>query len=162
MLYDQENIHLPPISDSLVRHHYPKHYKVEIDDDLPYMVYLTSSRDSIHFVKNKKNVYRLEAATIRGTVLSLFGGVKVGMKARRVLDSLGLPVDIFERFQRNDFFLILCHGSVPHKAWFTEKYKDTLATEKPTIQMLFRFEKEQLKNVRIGPWIGYEAKVDSL
>lgn len=162
MLYDQENIHLPPISDSLVRHHYPKYYEVEIEDDLPYMIYLTSSKDSIHFVKDRKNVFYWDAAIIRDTVLSVFGGVKVGMKADKVLDGLVLPLDIFERFQGKDFFLILCHGSVPYKIWFTEKFGEKLATEKSTIQMLFRFEKGQLKDIRIDPWIVYGAKDDSL
>jgi hypothetical protein len=93
-LYDRENNNLPLVNDSLIRHHYPKYYKVEIDDDLPYMVYLKSPKDLIQFIRNKHNVYYLESAVVGDTVLSVFNKVKVGMRAEKVLAGLELPIHI--------------------------------------------------------------------
>lgn len=153
MLYNQANVYLPQANDSLLKHYYPQHYDVEIDDDVPYIAYLRSSDDYIQFIRTKSGVFYLETATIRDTVMRVLGNIQVGLSAEAVFEKLRFPTNLV---RGQEFSLILCHGAVPHKIWFKRNRDSNLfTTDKPTLQVLLRFESNQLKVIYIDPWIGY-------
>lgn len=154
-LYAEQNVNLPLMSDSLLRNHYPKYYTVEVDEDLPYSVYLKSSKDFIHFIRNKRKVFYLENATIRDTVMTIFGDVRVGLSSKEILSTLGLPVDVFAQFDQKEFYVILCHCSVPNKIWFAENLEDDLEADNSKTQVLLQFIDGKLSYIQIDPWIGY-------
>lgn len=157
-LYNQGNKLLPYLSDSLIRHYYPRYFDVTIDDDLPYMVYLKSLKDYAQFVRSKTGVFYLETASIRDTVLSVFGDVKVGLEKEVVFEALEFPDDLIDQ---QDFTLILCHGAVPTDMWFVRDGNRTeqIRAQKSPTQVLMRFKENRLELIFIDPWIGY-AKMD--
>lgn len=161
MLYNQGNVYLPQADDSLLKYYYPKHYDVEIDDDIPYIAYLKSSNDYVQFIRRKSGSFYLETATIRDTVIRILGNIKVGLGKEAVFAALGFPSNVV---RRQEFSLILCHGAVPHNIWFkrNKDSKELFTAEKPTVQVLLRFESNQLKLIYIDPWIGYGTKSISL
>ena len=157
MLNNQSNAYLPQADDSLLKYYYPQHYDVEIDDDIPYVAYLRSVNDYLQFIRGKSGVFYLETATIRDTVMRVFGDIKVGLNKEAVFAKLGFPNNLVST---EDFSLILCHGAVPYKIWFNpNEYSEQLPpAEVPTLQVLLQFENSQLKHIYIDPWIGYDRK----
>lgn len=171
LLHNQLNQNLPPINDSLFEHFYPRYYDVTIDDDIPYIVYLKNEKDVVQIIKSKKGIFYWETATVKDTILSFFSGVKVGMFKNEVFSRLNMPN---LEFEEKDFFMILCHASIPSQIWFKQMLKSKellesvgyggykLNTDKPNIQVLFNFKDDKLDCVYLSPWIGYGSRVDSL
>ena len=165
LLYDSENTFMPLVNDSMFSFIYPKYYKITIDDDIPYFVYMENEKDLIRFNKDKKrNIYCWEVATIQDTVLNFFHNIKIGMKKEDVFSHLKFPGFNFER---SDFSLILCQASIPYKIWyesvnFSKTQLDSLgkanldfSTDKATLQALLHFKNGKLELIYLNPWIGY-------
>jgi hypothetical protein len=156
-LRNMGNPKLPFATDSLLRYYYSKHYEVEIDDDIPYIAYLRSSRDYIRFTRTKKGDFYVSEAIIRDTVLDVMGEIRIGMSITKVLSELGIPLDIINK---ENFSLILCHVDIPSEIWYEQdvNLENSKTPQEQVTQLYLRFVNGQLELAFIDPWIGYGEK----
>jgi hypothetical protein len=163
LLCDRNNRNLPRMNDSLYEFFYPKFYDVEIEDDLPYIVYLKNSKDYVELIKIKgSSEFYWETASVMDTVLTFFSGIRVGDTRDDVFKKLSFPE---LRYKKNDFSLILCHVSIPSEIWFKQKQhlRNESETEKffglpedaMVMQVLLRFREGKLDQLKIDPWIAF-------
>lgn len=154
LLYNISNPKLPFANDSLLTNYYPKYYDVEIDDDLPYMAYLKSSKDYVQFIKKQRGGFYIETSVIKDTIINVIGEVKIGMSKSDALSKLGIPSNLITK---ESFSLILCHAGVPREIWYKKdlNLKKALSAQKQTTQIYLSFEESILRMAYINPWIGY-------
>ncbi|MBK7627266.1 MAG: hypothetical protein IPJ16_08770 [Bacteroidales bacterium] len=168
LLYDRENKYFPLVNDSMFTLIYPEHYRITVDDDIPYFVYLENENDLITLIKDKKrNIYYWESATIQDTVVNFFYNIKVGMEKEEVFSRLKLPKI---NFNKSDFSMILCQAARPYKIWYKQikfsknqldsfgKANLDFSTDKSTLQALLHFKNNKLELIYLDPWIGYGQK----
>jgi hypothetical protein len=146
---------LPEINKMTLNEFYPKYYNVIIDDDIPYFVNISNSKDNIVFIKERgKDVYYIENSMIRDTFISVFNGVKVGMEKEIVFDRLSFP-DFY--FKKGDFSLIICNVLTPTRVWYKDKLKDYGYTqaEKSFTTSLLKFKNNRLDYIIFNDDIGF-------
>ncbi|HRW21556.1 MAG TPA: hypothetical protein P5509_06255 [Bacteroidales bacterium] len=156
LLQNKENLNFPEVNNSMFKNVYPNHYRVEIDDDIPYIVYLENTKDYIQLIKSKKDgLFYWETAMIKDTILS-FLDIKVGMQKEEVFSQLGLNQ---LNLGINNFSLILCHASIPYDIWYKKVLESKeFVSKNPNVQMLLNFSNNSLEYIYIDPWIGYGKK----
>ncbi|MBK6267395.1 hypothetical protein JKA74_20300 [Marivirga sp. S37H4] len=152
-LYNQNNQNLPYYNDTIINT-YAKNFDIEIDDDIPYIVYLRNDQDFIQFIRKNSGVYYLETATIRSSYIEIFKGIKNGMSKTEVFNLLKFPN---QSVDMENFNLILCHVSVPSKTAFKNESFSSVDTKPayPTIQLNLHFMNNKLKYIYMDSWIGY-------
>ncbi len=151
MLDDIGNESFPPVNEKLFQDYYPNFYTVEIDDDIPYFVYLKSSKDLVTLIKDDEE-FRWESAFIKDTVLSFMHGIKVGLDKKTLLKKVGL-----EEFQydKENFTMIFCHSSAPSKIWYKIDLRGKFKTDQSTTKMLLKIKNNKIDHIAIESWIGY-------
>ena len=152
LLISQSNENFPKVNDSLLKYHYPKAYNVEIDDDLPYFAYITSNKDELILIKDRKSgEFLWEAAIVTDTILNFMNGIKIGSSKESV----------FERFNisgvnKSELTIILDNARCPSHIWY-EQYKSELNNYKhPSISMLLRIENNILTGILIDWWLCFK------
>ncbi|MBS2101210.1 hypothetical protein [Carboxylicivirga linearis] len=154
MLDDLGNEFFPPVNEKLFQDYYPKFYNVEIDDDIPYFVYLKNSKDLISLIKDNDE-FRWESAFVRDTLLSFMNGIKVGQTKNELFEKLGMEnIDC----SSENLTMIFCHSSRPSKIWFKQLLKGNCGTDQSTTQILLKFENNKIDHIYIDPWICYGNK----
>lgn len=154
--------YFPVMNDSLFENYYSNYYDIEIDDDIPYFVYLKNSKDNIVIAKDTKyNIFEWDFGIIKDTILN-FNEIRINQKKQEILKILNLP-EI--ELQEDDFSIVLCHLAIPIGTWYKdhpEFNKNLLNIDGSYNQISLNFIKGKLKSININAWIGYGEKSRSL
>lgn len=157
MLVTSENEYFPQVNDSLLKHYYTKIYEVEIDDDLPYFVYLSSEKDLVSLTKDRQTgQFEWGVAAIRDTVLTFMNGIKIGTSKANILENFKVS-----NIDKSDLTILLCHASIPSRIWYKSYLSELRNYEYPTTTMLLRIENNVLTGILIDGWICY-GRADEL
>lgn len=146
---------LIPISDSLVVNKYARDYKVTIDDDVPFFLYLENDKDWLTFSKNiRTGDYYLVKAIIQDTIVSILNRIKPGMTIQDVYLHLNLPEETLGDHYSS---IMIFDADKPSGIWY--KNESFYYESKSSIlvnSILIKFRNKRIISITIDSHIGYD------